>query len=58
MLFLRAMTPEVSVSSAGNSDTRAPSGFHVFQFSHPGEEAFLRLREPTIGKRPELVNAA
>lgn len=51
--FLRAMTPEISVISAGSLDTREPGGFHAFQFGHPREEAFLRLQELTSGTRPQ-----
>jgi competence protein ComEC len=49
--LMRAMTPEISVISAGDLETRAPGGFHAFQFGHPREKAFLLLQEFTIGKR-------
>lgn len=50
--LMRAMTPEISVISAGDLKTRQPDDFHAFQFGHPREEAFLRLLEFTTGKRP------
>jgi len=50
--FMRAMTPEISVISADDSETREPGGFHAFQFGHPREDAFLHLQKFTIGTRP------
>lgn len=49
--LMRAMSPEISVISAGDLETRAPGGFHAFQFGHPREKAFLLLQEFTIGNR-------
>lgn len=51
--FLRALSPEISVISAGSLKTRTPDDFHAFQFGHPREEAFLRIQEFTSGKRPQ-----
>jgi competence protein ComEC len=60
--LMRAMTPEISVISAGDLKTRTPGDFHAFNFGHPREEAFLRLLEFTTGKRPQknvyAMNAA
>lgn len=51
--LMRAMTPEISVISAGDLKTRQPGDFHAFHFGHPREAAFLRLLEFTTGKRPQ-----
>jgi hypothetical protein len=49
---MSALTPEISVISAGDLETREPDRFHAFQHGHPREEAFLRLQSMTTGTRP------
>lgn len=51
--LMQAMSPEISVISAGDLETRAPDRFHAFQFGHPREEAFLRMQRFTTGTRPQ-----
>lgn len=51
--LMRAMSPEISVISAGDLETREPDRFHAFQFGHPREEAFLRMQRSTTGTRPQ-----
>jgi competence protein ComEC len=51
--LMQAMTPQISVISAGDLETRTPDRFHAFQFGHPREEAFLLLQGFTSGTRPQ-----
>lgn len=53
--LLRAMSPEISVISAGHHSTQAPGGFHAFQFGHPRESAVSMIEELTSGTRPTPV---
>lgn len=53
--FLRVMTPEISVISAGHKDTRSPGDFHAFQFGHPRELIVGWLEEQTSGTRPPIT---
>jgi len=53
--FLRAMSPKISVLSAGSKDTRSPGGFHAFQFGHPRENIVKMLEDATTMRRPSPV---
>ena len=51
--YLRAMSPEISVISAGHHSTREPGPpfFHGFHFGHPRENIVALLEEFTSGTR-------
>jgi hypothetical protein len=49
--YMLAMTPEISVISAGHHSTRSPSVFHGFNFGHPRENIVALLEELTSGTR-------
>ncbi|HEX5733938.1 MAG TPA: MBL fold metallo-hydrolase [Blastocatellia bacterium] len=50
--FLRAMSPEISVISAGHHSTREPDDFHAFQFGHPRKRAVDMIEARTSTNRP------
>lgn len=49
--YMLAMSPEISVISAGHHSTRSPGIFHGFQFGHPRENIVALLEELTSGTR-------
>jgi competence protein ComEC len=50
--YMLAMSPEISVISAGHHSTRSPGVFHGFHFGHPRESIVALLEELTSGTRP------
>lgn len=50
--YMLAMSPEISVISAGHHSTRSPGVFHGFQFGHPRENIVALLEELSSGTRP------
>ena len=53
--FLTAMSPQISVISAGHHSTRAPGGFHAWQFGHPRESAVRMVELATSGTRTPIT---
>jgi beta-lactamase superfamily II metal-dependent hydrolase len=53
--FMRAMTPQVSVISAGSKDTQEPGPFHAFQFGHPRESAVSIIEGFTSDSRTPVT---
>jgi len=49
--FLQAMSPKISVISAGVHTQHGPGPFHAFQFGHPRESIVALLDSFTSGKR-------
>ena len=47
--YMLAMSPEISVISAGHHSTRSPGVFHGFHFGHPREIIVALLEELTSG---------
>lgn len=50
--YVLAMSPQMSVISAGHHSTRSPGNFHGFNFGHPREDIVALLEELTSGTRP------
>lgn len=53
--LMLAMSPAISVISAGDRDTRSPEKFHAFFFGHPREATVKLLEEFTTGERQPQV---
>jgi competence protein ComEC len=53
--LMLAMSPAISVISAGDRDTRSPERFHAFFFGHPREAAVKLLEEFTTADRQPQV---
>ncbi|HEU0015373.1 MAG TPA: MBL fold metallo-hydrolase [Longimicrobium sp.] len=53
--FLKAMSPEIAVISAGVHQTQRPGNFHGFQFGHPREAAVAMIEAATTGTRPHFT---
>lgn len=53
--LLKAMTPKISVISAGLFDQQTPGDFHAWQFGHPRENAVRTIESFTTNTR-ELVS--
>lgn len=53
--FLKAVTPEYAVMSAGNYKDRSPGGFHGYQHGHPNEALVNLLEDFVSGNRPQPV---
>lgn len=53
--FMQAMSPEISVISAGHRETQTPGPFHAFQFGHPRERAVSMIEAGTSGTRATPV---
>jgi competence protein ComEC len=54
--FLQAISPRISLISAGKNETRSPGVFHAWQFGHPREQAIQLIEQFTADKRfPVLV---
>lgn len=49
--LMSAMSPAISVISAGDRETREPDEFHAFFFGHPREATVKLLEEFTTGER-------
>jgi hypothetical protein len=49
--FMRAMTPKISVISAGIHTQHGPGAFHAFQFGHPREPIVELLERLSSGSR-------
>lgn len=50
--LLIALTPAISVISAGHHSRRSPGSYHAWQFGHPREQIVARLEALTSGSRP------
>jgi hypothetical protein len=55
--FMQVMTPEVSIISAGNKDTRSPGAFHAFQFGHreSGLSVCWKVRPPVADRQSRSI---
>jgi competence protein ComEC len=54
--YVRAMSPRMSVISAGHHSTRSPGEYHGFHFGHPREDIVALLEELTSRTRqPKTV---
>jgi len=51
--LLEAVTPKISIISAGHHSRREPGDFHAFQFGHPRKAAVDLLEELTSDRRPQ-----
>ena len=51
--FMRAMSPKISVISAGIHTQHGPGGFHAFQFGHPRTVTVDLLQRFSSMKRPK-----
>jgi competence protein ComEC len=49
--FLKLVTPQVAVISAGDPDRHTPGAFHAWQFGHPRAVAVTTLENDTSGTR-------
>ena len=49
--WLKALTPNISIISAGASTQKGPGEFHAFQFGHPREDAVKLIEQFTSSKR-------
>jgi competence protein ComEC len=54
--FLRAVTPDYALISAGRHQTREPGQFHAFQFGHPNEDTIALLERFVRKSRNQPVN--
>jgi competence protein ComEC len=50
--FLKLVTPQISVISAGDPDRHKPGVFHAWEFGHPRAVAVTTLENDTSGTRP------
>ena len=53
--FLQAMTPKISVMSAGLFDQKDPGDFHAWQFGHPREAAVQAIAANTSNTREPIT---
>ena len=49
--FLKLVSPDISVISAGDPDRRGPGRFHAFEYGHPRQEAMGYIVANTQGTR-------
>lgn len=49
--LLEAISPRISVISAGNDETRSPGAFHAWHFGHPRDAVISLLEQHTIATR-------
>lgn len=54
--FLKAVTPEYAVISAGHFLDRSPGEYHGFQFGHPRESLVRLLEDFVTADRPQPVD--
>ena len=52
--LMKAMTPKISVISAGRFDQKDPGDFHAWQFGHPREAAIQAIESFTTNKREPI----
>ena len=52
--FMKAMTPKISVISAGRFDQKEPGDFHAWQFGHPRESAVQTIEANTTNTRERI----
>jgi competence protein ComEC len=52
--FMNLVTPQISVISAGNPNTKSPGPFHAFQFGHPRQVAVDTIIKTTSGTRTPI----
>jgi hypothetical protein len=54
--LLKAMTPNISIISAGKNETRSPGSFHAWYFGHPRESTVSLLEDfTTLTRLPVAV---
>jgi competence protein ComEC len=53
--FVKALTPKISVMSAGQFDQKGPGEFHAWQFGHPREDAVKTIEANTTNTRAPIT---
>jgi beta-lactamase superfamily II metal-dependent hydrolase len=52
--FMKLVSPQISIISAGDPNRKKPGTFHAWQFGHPREVAVNTITEFTSGSRSDL----